>query len=510
MSGVRKVIIQLSSLKALGAALGLAYSVLQVRFFGATALVDAYFVALSGVYLLISLTQSGQLAEVFLPEYLKMKQDHGRKLAFRLFSALINRLVAYVFVALIIMYLFAPVIIKLMGPGLTPEYKEIAVRLFQLALALVLLTVISAFTNTVLNAEEVYGRSELTGIINSVISIILISLFYKRIGIDILVYSLLAGKLVEFAIGIIFLKRLDFTYSFAWKVKDFNFSYFFKVLGTTSIYVGSTQLFNVVLTAMSSFLPSGSLSIFKYVQQLSTKASGMVMGPIATVYFSKFSIIVSQGKQNLSAYLKKPIFWISIIMVIFLGGGILMGKEALQILWSKRSLQPQEFNLAYIMLIMNFTGLVFSSVGQIFRKSAIALGAAGKLYKRWIYVQLFTTAYTFLAIHFTGVYGLASIPVINMFLLAIVSFKTAENIGIKTRNILEDVFKRNLVYLVSSIVFSILGVLIINFIDSPLWVTISLKILLLFIIVSTVSFGLLKEEIRNFTRTIFHKRNQIS
>lgn len=493
---MKKIILKLSGLKLLTALLGLVYSILQIRFFGATALVDAYFVAISGVYLLISLTQSGQLAEVFLPEYLKMKHINGRKAAFRLFSALINRLVVYVFVALIITYIITPVLIKIMGPGLAPEYKEIAVRLFRLALALVILTVISAFTNTVLNAEEVYGRSEFTGIINSVISIFLISLFYKKFGIDILVYSLLAGKLVEFAMGIVFLKRLDFKYSLAWKVKGFNFTGFFKVLGTTTLYVGSTQVFNVVLTAMASFLPSGTLSIFKYVQQLSTKASGLVMGPIATIYFSKFSIFVSQGKQNLSEYLKKPIFWISIIMVIFLCGGILLGKEALQILWSKKSLLPKEFNLAYIMLIMNFTGLVFSSAGQIFRKSAVALGYAQKLYKRWIYVQLFTSTYTFIAIYFTGIYGLASIPVINMFLLALVSFYTAQKSGVDCMYILKSIFGSTLIFFLSILVISsiLLALLFPFFIFSLIELTV-IKLVLYGLIIGILSLSFLRKEI---------------
>lgn len=68
-----KLLGSLTFLKILGAISGLIYSILQVRLFGATALVDSYFIATSAVLLITSLTQSGQLSEVFLPEYLKVK-----------------------------------------------------------------------------------------------------------------------------------------------------------------------------------------------------------------------------------------------------------------------------------------------------------------------------------------------------------------------------------------------------------------------------------------------------
>ena len=62
-----KIIVKLS-LKLLASFLALAYSIIQVRYFGASRIIEIFFAAQSLIYL-VSLTQSGQLAEIFLPEF---------------------------------------------------------------------------------------------------------------------------------------------------------------------------------------------------------------------------------------------------------------------------------------------------------------------------------------------------------------------------------------------------------------------------------------------------------
>ena len=98
---MKKIIIRLTGLKLVASIVGLAYSILQVRFFGASAEMDAYFVAMSAVYMITSLIQGGQLSEVFLPEYLKQKSKFGRKSAHNLLSAILNRMLLIVIIILV-------------------------------------------------------------------------------------------------------------------------------------------------------------------------------------------------------------------------------------------------------------------------------------------------------------------------------------------------------------------------------------------------------------------------
>lgn len=401
-------------------------------------MVDAFFVAMSGVYMITSLIQGGQLAEVFLPEYLKQKKTYGSSQAHNLLSAILNRLILFVGVGLIILYFVSPIVIRIIGPGLSPEFKNLSISLFAISLPLILFTVIASFINTTLNAEQIFGRAEVTGLINRIISIILLIAYYKELGIYVLVYSLLVGKIIEFVVGIYFLKKIGYKYRPIWNLSNYRISTFFRVMFTTTGYVGATQIYAVTLTAMASYLPSGSLSIFNYVRQLVSKATGIIMGPLSNVFFSKFSNAVAVSKQNLVSHLKKPlsiIFFLTFIIFCFIA---LEGKELLHFLWSKKSLNDADFRLAYWMLALNFLGVIFSSAGTLLRKAAISLGGAQKIYQRWIIVQLFSALYSLTAIYFFGVIGLITIPLINMLGMAGVSYQVAGLSGIRIQKLIVE------------------------------------------------------------------------
>lgn len=459
---MKKIIIKLTGLKLIASVVGLAYSILQVRFFGASAEMDAYFVAMSAVYMITSLIQGGQLSEVFLPEYLKQKAKFGSETAHNLLSAILTRMTLIVSIILIISYLLSPIIIDLTGPGLHSEFKELGTQLFSLSLILIFFTLIGSFVDTTLNAEQIFGRSELSGLINGLVSIGILVVFYGKYGIFTLVYALLVGKLIEFVISLYFLKKIGYKYKLVWSSPQYNVFNFFKVILTTSGYVGATQVYSVTMTAMTSFLPVGSLTIFNYVTQLSSKASNIIMGPISTVFFSKFSTIVSEGKKNLVSYLKKPLSYIFVITFIIFCFIIIVGNELLHLLWSKKSLNASEFGIAYIMLCLNFFGFIFSAIGSIFRKSSVALGNAKILYKGWIFVQLFCAVYAFISIYFLGIFGLISILVLNMILMASTSFYISEQGGIKSKSMIYKlIMNKKFILFVTGMSFSTLSIILV-------------------------------------------------
>lgn len=443
MKAALKTIGSLTFLKTISAITGLAYSVLQVRYFGANLAMDAYFVALTAVYVITSLAQGGQLGEILLPEYLSVKRNRSAAEAHQLFSAIVNRILLLVLFVALLMYFLAPLLILLLGAGLSHEYRLLAIDFFRTALLLILFSLFSSFVNAVLNAEQVYGRTELTGLINSFLSLISIVLFHQTVGIWILVYALLAGKVVELAIGLFFLRKAGVKYSPVLSLENYNLSRFFKVLFVTSGYVGSTQIYITVLTSATSFLPDGTLSLFNYVKQLSTKASGIILTPINTIFFSKFAALVAKHKTNLTVHLTKPLIAMFVLSLTMLLLVILVGNELLSLLWSEKTLSQDDFKLAYVMLVMNFFGSVFSAIGGIFRKSAISMGTVKYLYIRWIGVQFFCAGYSYVIITLYGTHGLLTILPLNMILMSCVSIYSANKVGLEVSVLLKIILFNN-------------------------------------------------------------------
>ena len=469
-------------------------------------MVDAFFVAMSAVYLITSLLQGGQLAEVFLPEYIKQKQNFGADQASLVFSSVINRIVAYLIAILSCLYFMAPFIIGLMGPGLDNVHQIFSISIFRASLVLILFNIVSAFVNIALNAEQIYGRVEWTGLINSLLSILILLFFHESVGIWVILIALLVGKIVEFFTGLFFLSQTGFSYKIRWKVEGFNMKQYFGILLSTSSYALATQIYNVILTAASSFLPIGSYSIFNYVLQLGNKARGIILSPISTLFFTKFSIKVAEKADNISHFLRLPLLGLSFFAVLQLGAVVLQGDEILALLWSEKTLSESEYLIAYYMLVANMVGVLFSATGQIFRKATVALGSAKSLYFYWTFTQLFSAIYSYFVIKYFEIWGLASIPVVNQLLMSGVSyFVASQNINFAQ---ITSGFRSFVVkwffFLIAIIMLSLVIQRLFIFEYEPKLVEILIYLSIFWISILLLTFGLFFKILRKKFMLIFH------
>ncbi len=420
-----KVILKLFSLKLIGSILAVLYSILQVRYFGATRGIEIYFAAQSLVYLVSSLSQGGQLAEIFLPEYLNLNQIRSN-LGFSALNVVINRMLFFGGAIILIIFFTAPLLIKLMIPGFSPEDQSLAVLMFRVLLPYLFLQLMNSFFITVLNAEEKYGRAEFLGFINTLINIIVLVLLFAKIGVWALVVSLLAGKLIEFLFYLIQLYRLGYRYSLILRVEEFDHNSFFKTMRNTIFYVGATQVYSMVLTASISFLPEGIYAVFKYVQNLANKLKGLLIQPFITVFFTEFALKIEDTAVSYTNFRK---FLLSIINVncITIIGTILFGDYVIELLWGSDKFGLREIKLSYIFLMFNVLAILISSVGIIYRKMAIAHGLGRKLYVFWTFSQLISALVSYLLIRYFAIDGLFFILPINALLIATSSYFVYSN-----------------------------------------------------------------------------------
>lgn len=421
-----KKIFGLSGLRIVYSVFGLIYSVLQVRYFGTSRPVEIFFVANTVAYLVTSLTQGGQLSEFFLPVYLSIRTNQGKEAAHRAFSVLINRFALFLSIILIIFYFISPVVVSLMAPGFSVADRELCVKMFRIFLILLELQFINSFIDVTLNAEKVFGRLEWAAILNSVISLVLLILFYKTWGIWVLVITLFAGKLVEFIITIIFVKKIGIKYSLIWSEASFDAKAFFKLMFTTSGYVLTTQLYNMVFTAMATLLPQGTYAIFKYVQQISVKASGILLSPLSTVFFSHFSEHVASGKKELESKMKEPVLYSFILGFSLTCFVVLLGREMINLLWKSKAVSDYFLNIGYWMLVINFIGFTVGAVGNIYRKVAVSLDKGKNIYQFWMVAQIITAILSYFLITPLGWIGLILITFLSAVLTTFSSIWVAK------------------------------------------------------------------------------------
>lgn len=418
-----RIISGLTGLKILGAIAGILYSVIQVKYFGTDRVIEIYFAAQSVIYLLQSLTQSGQLAEIFLPIYLKLKKEHDPQTAHRAYSVIINRLSLYIILGLVISYFLAPLLMKAFIPGFSSKDQEMATIIYRVLLPMVLLQINNGFLNLILNAERIYGRIEVTGVINNLLGLLLITIFYKTMGVWVLVISLYTGIFIQITVSIYFAYRKKIKYYFLWYEKNFNHKSFFLSLFSTLTYTSSTQILNWAITASVSFLPQGYFAIFQYVRRLYSKITSIITEPISVVFFTSISEkIMTQKNNNLKIIIKK-FQEISLIFGLFAFSAIIAGgKEVLSFLWMSKKFDLVDLNIAYNILLAFSLILAVQLFFVINRKYAVGLGNARLIYN-YLSLTQFLSAITYLSlIYFWGFGGLIISIIVNRGLIVIVPF----------------------------------------------------------------------------------------
>lgn len=406
---------KLTSINAITSLLGIAYSILQVRYFGASREIEIYFIAQNLLYVTVSLSQTGHLAEIFLPEFLRLEKSCENR-GFTALSIIFNRFLLAAVAALVLFFIFAPYLTQLMAPGYSDADKELITSIFRILVPLLLCQIIVSFCRVVLNAKSRYGTPEVIVAITVMINIASLTLFYDTLGLWALVYAMIAGRLFEILFYLFEMHKLGYRHQFVWRIDDFDHQNFFHALKSTIVYVLCTAIFNFTLTASASFLPAGTYAIFRYVQALASKIFSLAIMPFITIFFTEYS--KNTGDNKLVNDYVRALISVNICMVM---GGVVFGHSLLTLLWAGQKFDALSVDLAYIFLLTNIGALVITSLGNIYRKMAVALGYGRTLYNGWSLAQLLSAGAAVVLISTYKVHGLMSIIAVNFALLALAS-----------------------------------------------------------------------------------------
>ena len=99
-----KKLVSLTGLRLFASFLGIIYYIFQIKIFGTSPEIEIFFASSTIVYMLISLTQSGQLAEVLVPTYNKALKENGSQVANLFFSVILNYVLLILTILIFVFY----------------------------------------------------------------------------------------------------------------------------------------------------------------------------------------------------------------------------------------------------------------------------------------------------------------------------------------------------------------------------------------------------------------------
>ncbi len=387
----------LTILNLAGAVLAVVNSVIIAWFFGTSRALEVFFAASTLQMLLFSLTQTGQLAEVFLPTYHRVRQQRGPGAAQVAFAVIANWMVLAVCVLGAAMWVLAEPLMALLVPGFETGDRTGAAALFRLLLPLLPLQVAFSLATTLANAERRFGLAESISVISRLGMIVATVALAVPLGASALVAAAYVATGIQILFCVLVLARMGYRHRLVFACEHFSARGVFARTATTLGYVGATQVYAMAFNAALSRLPQGTFAVFKYVQTLYARTNSVLLRPVSVVFFTHFSQALARGSGDLRRLVHSALGKSLTLLAPVLAAVAVAGRDVLAGLWGWRSFEPGQLDLAGLLLIVLLALLLASALGQIARKTTMSLGMVARQYWTAAGVQLGCAALAWLA-----------------------------------------------------------------------------------------------------------------
>jgi peptidoglycan biosynthesis protein MviN/MurJ (putative lipid II flippase) len=406
----------LTFLNVVGAALGVIYTVAVAYFFGTGRPAEVFLAAVSMHASLVSLTQTGQVSEVLLPTYLALRQQVGRDLAYRAYTALMNRLLGVLVLIAGFAWLLAPQLTALRVPGFSDRDIIVATGMFRWILPLVLLQVAAELLKTLGNAERLFGAPETVSVVARALSVGALALLANTFGTWALVVALWCAGVTEI-LGILWLlRRCNYRFRLTLSVpEEAGHIRVFGRLASTLPYVSVTQVFAFVLDAVLSQLPQGSFAVFRYATTIWSRTQGVFLRPIGIPFFTDFSESVARGRSFGASLAETALARVLAVSAIVSAGIIAGAPRALLGLWGSDRFPPEQVLKMVWLLGGLFMLLPLAGAAMMLRKVAVSLLRVREIYLALTAIQIFSAMLAWTLVPSLGLLGAFLTSAANLF-----------------------------------------------------------------------------------------------
>lgn len=277
--------------------LGLVREIVIARQFGATSATDAYLVALT-IPLLFFAILSQALASVVVPVFTEYSARGEKRQAWRLSANLFNILFILLTGAALIGIVIAPVLVKLVAPGLPESTAGLAASLTRIMLPMLVFAGMATLFTGFLNANNIFGISAFSGAVNNGVIIASALTLGAVFGIKGLAWGTVGGMLASVVVQVPALRRTGFRF-----LPELNWRYpgvlkVFNLVLPVTIGITISQAFIVVDRILASGLPVGSISALNFGQKLIQLPVSLFVLALSTAVFPTLSTWVAEKRND--------------------------------------------------------------------------------------------------------------------------------------------------------------------------------------------------------------------
>ena len=292
--------------------------------FGAGPVMDAYYAAFKIPDLIYNLLIIGALSAAFIPTFTKLfNSGENKSAAWKLANNILNITAISLAVLSILGIIFTPVLAPLIAPGFSVASKELVISFTRIMFGSTFLLGLSMVIGGVLQSLRAFFLYSLAPIFYNVGIIVGATVLVPLWGITGLAWGVVLGAFLHFSLQTYSAYANGYRWRWYLNWKDKETRLIGKLMIPRTMGLAISQLNLVIITILASTLPTGSVAIFNFANNLQAVPIGVIGIPFALAVFPVLSMAVSQNNveefiKNLSSTIRQILFLIIPLSIILM------------------------------------------------------------------------------------------------------------------------------------------------------------------------------------------------
>lgn len=358
---------------------GVARGIVITNAFGTSAEIDSFNAANRIVEVLFNLVAGGALGSAFIPTFTGFLTKEDRPGAWQLASGVINLVLCALVLISVLVFLFAPRIVRnglfLLVPGIDPVQEALTVQLLRIMLPSVALFGLSGLVMGILNAHQVFLIPAIAPAMYS-LGMIMGTIFLPQgWGVQRLAVGVVAGALMHLLIQIPRLIRLpERAYQLYLGLRNRAVLQVFRLMGPRLLGVAVVQLNFIVNTIIALGQPEGSVTAITLAFSLMLMPEMAVAQSAAIASLPTFSAQVALGQlDEMRHSLASTLRAVLILSIPAAVGLILLRTPLVALLYQRGLFTERSTELVAWALLWYAAGLVGHALVEILSRAFYAL-----------------------------------------------------------------------------------------------------------------------------------------
>jgi putative peptidoglycan lipid II flippase len=307
---------------------------------------DTFFAAFRLPDLIFQLVAAGALSSALIPVLAALLVDGEESHAWRVVSTIVNLMLIALSALAVVLFLLAPVVMRVIAPGFGLVELEKTVELTRTMLLSPIFLALGAVATSVLNSSGRFAAAALAPVVYNLVIIAAALLLVGPFGVEGLAIGVVLGSLGHLLVQLRPLARLGFRYTPRIDRHDPQARKALLLMAPRAIGLGASQITFIVVGALATTVGVGALTDFNFAFVLLQIPLGVIGVPLGIVVLPTLSRSAAVGHEvSFATLLTRALRLLIYVMVPITAVTIILRQPVVEVLFGSGKISQPNLDL---------------------------------------------------------------------------------------------------------------------------------------------------------------------